>query len=83
MKHFLVVFDRQRGLVLREDEFDDSGEALKERFRTEKLHRGDPNIEVVVLGAASKEALRRTHARYFMTISELASVEHAATRQAL
>jgi hypothetical protein len=83
MKHFLVVFDRSRGVVLREEPFDDSAEALKERFRTEKLHRADPDIEVVVLSAASKEALRRTHARYFLTVSELASPVRAPYREAL
>lgn len=73
VKHFLLVFDRPQGRVLREEEFEDDRAALAERIRTEKLHRGNPDIEVVVLGAESRDALRRTHARYFMTISELAS----------
>ena len=72
MAHFLVVFDRPKGTVLREDEYADVADALKERFRTEKLYRANPDIEVVVLSAASREALRRTHARYFMTVSEIA-----------
>lgn len=72
MKHFLVVFDRRQGRVLREEPFDDAGEALKERFRTERLYAASDDVEVVVLSAASKDALRRTHARYFLTISEIA-----------
>lgn len=71
MRHFLVVFDRRQGHVLREEPFDDANEALRERFRTEKLNRSNPDIEVVVLSAESAEALRRTHARYFMTLGEL------------
>lgn len=71
MQHFLVVFERRQGRVLREEAFGDSNEALKERFRTEKLNRSNPDIEVVVLSAESPEALRRTHARYFMSLSEL------------
>ncbi len=72
MQHVLVVFDRPKGQVLREDAYDDEREALAERFRTEKRYRTNPDIEVVVLSAQSPEALRRAHARYFMTISELA-----------
>lgn len=72
MKHFLVVFDRARGKVLREQGFDDAQEALNERFRTEREHVRDDDIEVVVLTADSPESLRRTHARYFLTLSELA-----------
>lgn len=71
MAYFLVVFDRKQGSVLREERFEDQHVAIAERFRTEKEHRDDPDIEVVVLGADSPEALRRTHARYFMTISEI------------
>jgi hypothetical protein len=73
MQHFLVVFDRAEGRVLREEPYDDARDALTERFKTERLHRGDPDIEVVVLSAESPDALRRTHARYFLTLSELAS----------
>jgi hypothetical protein len=71
VSHFLVVFDRPNGRVLREEAFEDEREALAERFATEKAYRDDPDIEVVVLGADTAEALRRTHARYFMTIGEI------------
>ncbi len=80
MQHFLVVFDRRQGRVLREEPFDDANEALKERFRTEKLNRSNADIEVVVLSAESPEALRRTHARYFMSLSEL--VDRVEAREA-
>ena len=57
--------------MLREEEFADVNEALRERFRMEKLHRANPDIEVVVLSAESREALLKTHARYFLTLNEL------------
>jgi hypothetical protein len=44
--------------------FVDPDEALRERIKRE-LELRSPDIEVVVLGAASEEALRNTHARYF------------------
>ncbi|NHW87930.1 hypothetical protein, partial [Escherichia coli] len=61
MKHFVLVFDRHDGRLLREDEFLDARAAMRERFASERLHRGNPDIEVVVLGAESALALRTTH----------------------
>lgn len=73
MTHFLLVYDRPRGRLLREQAYDDHRTALVERFAAERKHRGDPNIEVVVLSAESRDAIRRTHGRYFHSVSELAS----------
>ena len=80
MSHFLIVFDRASSRLLSEQCFDDHRQALEARFRTERMHRTDPDIEVVVLSAESKEALRLTHARYFQSMSSLASV--ASTKRA-
>lgn len=82
MRHFLLVFDRKQGRVLREETFEDERAALAERFRTERLHKDQPDIEVVVLGADSAEALRRTHARYFMSVSEIARATRPERRAA-
>lgn len=81
--HFLLVFDRTRGRLLSNTPFNDAGEALAQRFRDERLHRHDPNIEVVVLTAESKTALRRTHARYFESLTELASARTSRTADAV
>lgn len=65
MKYFLLSFDRQLGCVVEEIvEFDDPDDAVRARFRREavKIDRG---VEVVVLGAADRGALTRTHSRYF------------------
>jgi hypothetical protein len=37
----------------------------------ERVHRGNPDIEVVVLSAKSEEVLRHTHARYFYSTGQL------------
>jgi hypothetical protein len=71
VKHYLVVFDRGRGKVLDLREFDDADAALRARFAAEATHRCHPSIEVVVLGARSKDALRRTHGRYFEDVAGL------------
>jgi hypothetical protein len=65
MIHFLLVFDRREGRVLSKQEFDVRSAAMAGRFEAERLHRDNPDIEVVVLGAQSADALKQTHARYF------------------
>jgi len=71
MKHYLVIFDKALGDMSEFQEYDDGAEALSARFAAERRHAGDPNVEIVVLGADSKAVLRRTHARYFKTFGEL------------
>lgn len=73
VSHFLLVFDRAHSRLLREQIFAEHRRALEERFCAERLHRDNPDIEVVVLSAESREALRLTHARYFQTVSSLAA----------
>jgi hypothetical protein len=74
MNHYLVVFDRSTGKVLQREQFSDRNEALAARFAVERERRGEADVEVVVLGAQSWEALKRTHGRYFKNFDQLASV---------
>ena len=74
MNHYLVVFDRSRGTVLHHQRYGDRNKALEARFAAEREHRDEPAIGVVVLGAQSWEALRRTHGRYFKSIGQLAGL---------
>lgn len=73
MKHFLVVFDRREGRLLNLKEYPTSAAALQARFDTEKSHRREHAVEVVVLTAPTETDLRRTHARYFKDVRQLAS----------
>lgn len=75
MRYFLLVYDQRAGRLLELVEFgpEERAEALRRRFEREELELGSPSIEVVVLGAASQDALRRTHGRYFHTAAELAA----------
>jgi hypothetical protein len=77
MTQFLIVYDQRAGVVeeLREFTDGDRDVALAERFALERLHLPDEHIEVVVLSAASRADLERTHARYFKSVAEIAS-EH-------
>lgn len=74
MPYFLLVYDQHSGdLELTEYPAEARDEALRARFAREAVELRRPHIEVVVLSAASEEALRRTHARYFQTAAEIAA----------
>jgi hypothetical protein len=69
---FLIVYNQLTGKVELSEYADDAREeALERRFALEREHRLEPHIEVVLLGARSEDVLKRTHARYFMTVREL------------
>ena len=72
------MYDRSAGRLLGQEIFERRSEALEARFATEKSYRDERrDVEVVVVGAASEEDLRRTHGRYFLSVEELA--ERTAT----
>ena len=75
MKYFLIKYDRHEGELKELREFGPSERqaALKERFALERANRLNADIEVVLLGAQSIDALYRTHSRYFKTPDELAA----------
>ena len=73
MNHYLVVFDRSKGQILHRQRYQDRDVALKARFSEERKRHDEPDIEVVVLGAASWDSLRRTHGRYFKDFDQLAA----------
>jgi hypothetical protein len=71
MKHFVVVYDRHAGLLLRADPFDSHGAAFVRLTAMERKYRGDANVEIVLLNADSDDALLKTHGRYFISPIEL------------
>jgi len=73
MSHFVLVYDRTAGVLVRQRQYSSSREAMAARFAAEDEFEGRPEIEIVDLSAASEDELRRTHARYFLTLDELAA----------
>jgi hypothetical protein len=73
MRYFLLVFDRRRGHLLGDPlECPDNQSAMRARFKREaSASAAGEELEVVVLGAASREALENTHSRYFGSGREL------------
>jgi hypothetical protein len=72
MQHYLVIYNRRAGRIVRHRHFRASSAALAARFEAEREFREDPDVEVVVLGADSWNSLERTHSRYFKPVQELA-----------
>ncbi|WP_027007789.1 hypothetical protein [Conexibacter woesei] len=72
MAHFLLIYDRDTGRLVRQERYGSSAEAMQARFAAEREFAGQEQVEVVALTAESEEALRRTHGRYFLTLAELA-----------
>ncbi len=71
---FLIEYDRVRGEIVTFKPFDDSERQNAEDARLNlelKLNQLGTQHEVVILEAATEEALRRTHRRYFENLSEL------------
>ena len=80
---FLIEYNRSEGKIVTFREFDGSQlhEAEDARFEIElDLNRKGVDHEVVLLEAASKEALRRTHQRYFDDLTQI--LRSAAGRNA-
>jgi hypothetical protein len=71
--NFLLAYDRRTGaLEIKEFRGENArARALAARLQTEGRSRGTDR-EVVVIAADSKDELRRTHARYFQTVGDLA-----------
>ena len=72
---FLIEYDRPAGEIIALKNFDDSQRLKAEKTRVDlelELNRKGVHHEVVLLEAASEEALRRTHRRYFENLSQLA-----------
>ncbi len=73
MHHYLVIYNRREGKIIRHKGYRGSELALKARFAAEREFNGQPDIEIVVLGAENWDSLRRTHSRYFKGVQELAA----------
>ncbi len=73
---FLIEYDRLQGRLVNLDRFQEADRLRAENTRLQKeldLHRRGLKHEVVLLEAASKEALRLTHRRYFEDLHQITS----------
>jgi len=73
---FLIEYDRSKGKIVSIEEYPNDNRSLAETDRLQlelHLRRTGREHEVVLLEAASEQALRRTHRRYFEDLAELVS----------
>ncbi len=71
---FLIQYDRRAGQIVSLKSFTDDERLLARKTRLDleiELQRRSQNHEVVLLEAASEEALRKTHGRYFEDVEHL------------
>jgi hypothetical protein len=71
---FLIEYDRSRGSIVQLREFDPASRNLAEDARLQlelDLNRRGVDHEIVILDAPNKEALLRTHSRYFESVAEM------------
>jgi hypothetical protein len=71
---FLIEYNRREGRIVTFETFDDSARLEAEKIRLDielSLNRRGVDHEVVLLQAASEDALRQTHRRYFENPQEL------------
>jgi hypothetical protein len=72
---FLIRYDRRAGRIVTIQQFSDDQQVQADQTRLEleiDLVRRRQKDEVVLLDAASEEALRKTHRRYFEDLASLA-----------
>ena len=79
---FLIQYNRPAGQIVIFEQFDDADRTRAENARLEielDLLRNGIEHEVVLLEAASEDALRRTHRRYFSDPGEILRSSSALT----
>lgn len=63
--HFLLVYNLDLQKLVYEQQFEDAEKAAAEYARLEAEHRGDSDLEIVLVGADSLETIKTTHGHYF------------------
>jgi hypothetical protein len=63
--HFLLVYDLNLQKLIVQQEFADGEEAAQAYARMEAEHRGNNDVEIVLVGADSIETIHLTHGQYF------------------
>ena len=77
MKLFILKYDRQHGQLVSIAEFGGSDFATANRELL-KAETADPDLEIVLLQAESREQLKATHGRYFGEFRELSELAKKA-----
>ncbi len=73
MTYFVLAYRRGRGKVIERHDYSvaDRDHAWLLRDKLALRYAGDPDVEVVLLGADSEAELRKTHGRYFEQVAPI------------
>ncbi len=63
--HFLLVYDLRLQRLVSTKRFSDPAEATAAYAECEAQHRGNSDVEIVLVGADSLETIKQTHGHYF------------------
>jgi len=63
--HFLLVYDLKLQRLIDTREYRNAEEATLAYSALEAMHRGDNDLEIVLIGADSIETVMQTHGQYF------------------
>ncbi len=63
--YFLLTYDRSKLRLIDIERYQDGDKAVDLYGERERQYADQPQMEVVLLGADSEEAIRATHATYF------------------
>lgn len=69
IQHFLLVYDRQKDMQIRQESFGDDVQAATDAYRIAELEYHDqPWMDILLVGSDSIDSVRRTHSTYFTGI---------------
>lgn len=71
---FLLVSNRQTGRTAVEDLGHDLDSAMETYATQERAAAGDPDLEIVLVGSPSLDALKSTHSSYFGAADRIRNV---------
>lgn len=71
IKHFLVIYDVNRGEAEVRPFGTDYERAIRAYEQLERENRGRDDLDIVLLSADSLETIKRTHSSYFATSEQL------------
>ena len=63
--HFLLVYDHAKQELVHSAQYLNAAEAAEAYGKLEQEHKGDRNLEIVLVGADSIETIKMTHGNYF------------------
>jgi hypothetical protein len=70
-KRFVLAYKRSAGRLLEKWEFESYVDAFAKRAELDLRYRTDQDVEIALLGADSLDELKKTHSRYFRSLSDM------------